>query len=212
MHPPEAARRAARRAREALRDPVQVNHVDVLAIDLATNLREPRPRPGQTIRVFEDMNDPALRDFLPDSRADLLPVRAARGDTCMVVFVEAEPAGWLFLARATHRDEWSGLRARLAADEIYCYDLWMKSEYRRTGAAVYLARFMLRWVAYKPGLARLYCWVDRENRPSQKLCRGLGLSDCQRVSYARVLGRLGVPVPFSDRPRFGPFSRRGRHA
>jgi RimJ/RimL family protein N-acetyltransferase len=218
MSAAQAVRRKAGAARRAVRDPASVYVVDALMIEFAGDIDarfpEPAHLPGVTVRVFEgdDMRDPVVRQALPADRIRFQADRERRGDICFVALLEQKPVGWLFLARATHRDPWSGLKVRLATDEIYCYDLWINSSQRRGGVARYLTQTMVRWCASQPDLSRVYAWVDRENRASQKLCKDvLGFVDCQHVSYARILNRYGVAIPFSDRPRFGPFSRRGRH-
>jgi ribosomal protein S18 acetylase RimI-like enzyme len=203
---------AVRRARRL----VSVRGVDILRIDVSGDPDERFPKldppAGVTTQIFEDLADPALRRILPPDRVRLLPERARRKDVFLVVFVEGEPAGWVALARESHRDPWSGLRVRLAPDEIYAYDLWVHARYRRSGAARYLAQETLRYAAADPALTVLLCWTDEDNVPAQTLMRkAFGLSQLQKARYARVLDRFGVPVPFSDRPRFGPFSRRGRH-
>ena len=216
----EAVRRTARVARRAVRDPVHIQVVDALMIDFSGDLDErfpePAPLPGVSVQVIEDMSAAEAQDMiratLPADRMPFQAERARRGDLLFVALVDEQPVGWLFLARASHRDPWSGLKVRLAADEIYCYDLWINASHRRGGTARYLTQTMFRWCASRPDLTRLYAWVDQDNRASQKLCRHVhGMVECQHISYARVLNRFGVPIPFSDRPRYGPFSRRGRH-
>jgi RimJ/RimL family protein N-acetyltransferase len=115
-------------------------------------------------------------------------------------------------ARVSHRDPWSGLRIRLAPDELYSYDLWVNAPYRRSGVGCHLFRADIREAVHDPTLNRVYGFVDKRNEPMQKVVRGVGFETAQTVKYARILKRFAVPVPFSDHPRFGPFSRRGRHS
>lgn len=204
-------------ARAAIRDPLHVYHFDVLETDLATD-REARfpelvPPPGVRMEIFEDVTAPELRDVLYPDRLRLLPERARRGDVCMVAHVEDQVAGWLFFSRVSHRDPWSGLHVRLASDERYGYDLWIKSRYRRSGVGLYLAKMGFRWVSMWGDPVWMYFTVDRENVASQNLVReALYARDIGKVSWARVGDRWGMVVPFSTRPRYGPFSRRGRHS
>ncbi|HET8672118.1 MAG TPA: GNAT family N-acetyltransferase [Thermoleophilaceae bacterium] len=211
-HPADLLRAVARQARH----PVTIHGVDILEIDVSGDPDERFPKldppAGVTTQVFEDLADAALTRALPPDRLRLLPERRRRGDVFVVVFVDGEPAGWVALARQSHRDPWSGLRVRLASDEIYAYDLWVHAHYRRSGAARYLAQETLRYAAADPVPKVILCWTDEDNVASQTLMRKvLGLTQVQKARYARVFDRFGVPVPFSDRPRFGPFSRRGRH-
>lgn len=206
----DALRRSARLARR----PLSLHAVDVLEIDVSVPERFPtcQPPPGMSVRVFERLDDSALSDALPPDRLRLLEERAARGDVYLVAFVESRTAGWVTVARSSHRDPWSGLRVRLAPDEIYVYDLWIHPRYRRSGIALHLSRATLRYAADDPALSWLLCWADEDNVASQRLMRDvLGLSPLQKVRYARIADRVGARVPFSDTPRYGPFSRRGRH-
>jgi len=156
---------------------------------------------------------PELREVLPRRLARNARGFLARGDEGYVATVGGRFAGWLWLSRVSHRDPWSGLRFRIAPDEAYSYAMWAEPEHRHLGVGAKLMASLLADAKDDPALTRVYGWVDADNREMQVLIRMVfGFTDVQQVRRARVLHLFGVQVPASDRPRFGPVSRAGRHS
>jgi ribosomal protein S18 acetylase RimI-like enzyme len=197
-----------------MRKPFHLNPIDVFEANVSSDPEGRFDRdaaPDVTLRVGLDMSDPLLERVLPPYRVSLIPERSRRGDRCSVAFVGDEVAGWLMSARVSHRDPWSGLRVHLGPDEIYSYDMWVEPPYRRTGLGIHLLLADAREAVRDPTINWFYGIVDARNEPMQRLVRGLGFEQVQSVKYARILKRWALQVPFSDRPRYGPFSGRGRH-
>jgi FkbM family methyltransferase len=206
---------AVRRVRGAVGRRLELFTVDALELDLTPPglarleaARAGHGAEGPVVHRGTDPRDPVLIDALPASRLKLLAERTRRGDECHIVLLDGEAVGWLWFARRSHRDPWSGLKVHLDRGESYLYDLWIEPGRRRGGVAVTLAHSVLGALGAE-GMHVGYCWVDQENVPSQRMVRDvLGFTDVQTIRYARVLDRFGMTVPFSARPSYGPFSRR----
>lgn len=204
-----AASVTRRRLSSAFPRVVELVDTDVLVWEA---LKAPRPARAQVdvelvgLRTAEDVERVAPADHAKQA----LPF-VARGDQGFAAVVDGRFAGWIWLSRSSHRDPWSGLRIRLAADEGYAYALWIEPDLRPKGVARVLMVAMLTAVHDDPELTRVYGWVDRENRESQMLLRLLGFKNVQSVRRVMVLDRVGRAVPGTDRPATGPLSRRGRH-
>ncbi|HEX8159597.1 MAG TPA: GNAT family N-acetyltransferase, partial [Solirubrobacteraceae bacterium] len=148
----------------------------------------------------------------PDQRRDVRKFFARR-DVGYVAVVDGRFAGWIWISRVTHRDPWSGLWIRLAADEAYSYAMWVLPDYRALGVAGVLVSRLLSDARRDPAIRRVYGWIDRENRQSQTLLRLVfGFSQVQELKRVHLLNRVGFKLPRSDRPPFGPFSATGNHS
>lgn len=188
---------------------VEVLETDMMMWDAERPLRPARPRAQVDVQRVGSGDE--WRRLIPHERVKLLQRNLARGDIGFVARVGDEFAGWVWLSRVTHRDPYSGLLIRLAADEGYCYGLWIEPAHRPAGTGAVLMTTLLAHARDELGLTRVYGWVDRRNRESQMLVRMLGMVSVQRVRRLHVLRRLGRPLPGSARPRFGPLSPAGRH-
>ena len=102
-------------------------------------------------------------------------------------------------------------RIRLAPDEIYFFDLYIEPEHRRGGLAWTMADLMFR--TYDPAVnpkACGYSFVEIENSTSFMWHHSIGFNIMQSVNMFMFGPRIKWRLPFSDMPRFGPFSRKGR--
>ena len=204
-----SASRTRRRLTTARERLVDVVDTDVLVWEA---LKAPRAARAQLevelveLRTTEDVE----RVTPPEHAAQAIPF-VERGDQGFAAVADGRFAGWIWLSRASHRDRWSGLNVRLAADEGYAYALWIEPELRPKGVARVLMVAMLSAVHTDPALTRVYGWVDRQNRESQMLLRLLGFKNVQSVKRVMLLDRFGRALPRSDRPAEGPLSRHGRH-
>ncbi len=187
--------------------------VDVFEWRQEQAVPEPVAADGVEVSVMS-ADHPGRRDALEGRFEATAPSLLARGDTCYLATVDGRFGGWLWFSRLpVQRDPWSGLRIRLAPDEAYTYAMWAEPELRSLGIGGRLMSTLLRDVQADAATRRLYGWVDRENREMQMLVRMMfGFAPVQRVTRLRLLDRVGWQVPLSDRPRFGPVSRAGRHS
>jgi ribosomal protein S18 acetylase RimI-like enzyme len=132
--------------------------------------------------------------------------RFAKGDIAYLAVQDGQAVAWTWVSRAPAiHCHWSGLRFHFAPDEAYVYDLWCSPEHRRHGAAAFVMRGALSDLAARGEARQVYGFVLRDNRPSQVLHRlVLGFEQVQEVQDLRVLGRRGVQLPGTLRPRRGP--------
>jgi GNAT superfamily N-acetyltransferase len=188
-----------------------VIRVDVLEWLSSSEIPSPTEVDGVAIRRLTAV-DPRARDLLPMSRSEVVDSFFARGDQGYVATVGDRFAGWVWLSRVSHRDPWSGLHIRIARDEAYAYAMWVEEAHRPLGIAGALMSRLLSDVRSDREISRVYGWVDHRNREMQFMLRMMyGFTQIQRV-WRASLPRIGWQVPWSDKPRFGPVSRVGRHS
>jgi hypothetical protein len=100
---------------------------------------------------------------------------------------------------------------RLAPDEVYFFDLYIEPEHRRGGLAWTVADAFFRM--YDPSVSDTrygYSFVEIENSASFLWHHSIGFNVMQSVNMLYFGPRIKWKVPFSDMPRFGPFSKKGR--
>ena len=185
--------------------------MDVLEWRSSSEIPSPSEADGVAIRRLSP-EDPGAREVLPKSRSEVVDSFFARGDEGYVATVGDRFAGWVWLSRVSHRDPWSGLRIRIARDEAYAYAMWVEEADRDLGIAGVLMSRLLSDVRSNRAISRVYGWVDHRNREMQLMLRMMyGFTQVQSVWRASA-PRIGWQVPWSDKPKFGPVSRVGRHS
>jgi GNAT superfamily N-acetyltransferase len=187
---------------------LEVVKVDVLCWEPVRPLREPRTRVPVELRRMNAATRSEWLSVVSPGRRRGAERFLARGDEGWMALVAGRYAGWMWLSRVSHRDRWSGLRIRLAPGEAYAYALWVEPADRPNGVAAALMTATLGDVRDDPALTRVYGWVDKRNRESQMLVRMLGFKPVQEVKRLHVLSRIGLQVPFTDRPPGGMVSRK----
>jgi hypothetical protein len=191
--------------------PIEVIPVDVLEWRSSSEIPNPTEADDVAIRRLAP-DDLRGRDTLPKSRDKVVDSFLERGDQGYVATVGDRFAGWVWLSRVSHRDPWSGLHIRIARDEAYTYAMWVEKADRELGIAGVLMSRLLSDVRSDGAISRVYGWVDRRNREMQLMLRMMyGFTQVQSVWRASV-PRIGWQVPWSDKPKFGPVSRVGRHS
>jgi ribosomal protein S18 acetylase RimI-like enzyme len=144
----------------------------------------------------------ARHDFAHDEYALL----AIDGDTTV---------GKLWLARRERgTNPFEGPHVRLAGDEEYIYGVWVNPEYRRSGIAVQLCLEVLEVIGLtEPPPHWVHFFVEADNAAIRKLVKRFFPGwESQEARLLKIGPAFNVKVPFSDRPRFGPLSSRGRHS
>jgi GNAT superfamily N-acetyltransferase len=191
--------------------PIDVIPVDVLEWRSSDEIPNPRGADSVAIRRLSP-NDLGALDLVPESRSKVVDSFLTRGDEGYVATVGDRFAGWVWLSRVSHRDPWSGLHISIAGDEAYAYAMSVEKADRERGIAGVLMSRLLSDVRNDRAISRVYGWVDRRNRKMQLMLRMMyGFTQIQRVWRVRV-PRIGWQVPLSDKPKFGPVSRVGRHS
>jgi hypothetical protein len=136
--------------------------------------------------------------------------------TIIVATKDGEPIGriWESVALA-HPSLFSGVpRVKLAKDEFFMFDLFVEREYRRSNIGMTMADyFFQRYDPEKPGNDAKYGYgfISYENGPSILWHHSIGFNVVQTINYLSIGDRIKWRIPFSDVPRFGPMSRKGRH-
>jgi hypothetical protein len=129
-----------------------------------------------------------------------------------VGFFEGEVVARLWMTETSERRLFTGNpRIRLAPREIYFFDLYIEPEHRRGGLAWTMADVMFQIL--DPSInPHDYCYsfVVIENAPSFMWHHSIGFNILQSVSLFEFGPRIKWKIPFSDMPRFGPLSKKGR--
>jgi hypothetical protein len=136
--------------------------------------------------------------------------------TVIVATKDGEPVGRIWESYAPyHRSLTSGVpRMRLAKDEFFMFDLFVEREYRRSNIGMTMADYFFR--RYDPDkigdkIKYGYGFISYENGPSILWHHSIGFNVAQTINYLAIGDRIKWRIPFSDVPRFGPMSKKGRH-
>jgi len=182
----------------------------------------PRPSPVEkpddefTIVEVNTPDDPLLARLCSSKRQlKIAQAAMAEGRWNIVVALDAdlEPAGRIWETYGTESALANGLpRMRLAADESLLFDLFVERKYRRSGIASTMAHFF--FTKYDPNethMKFIYGFVTYENVPSILWHHSVGFQIAQTMNYLAIGPFIKWKMPFSEMPRFGPMSRKGRH-
>lgn len=138
---------------------------------------------------------------------------AGNWDILVALGEDGEPAGRIWESVATIKELANGVpRFRLAPDEVVMFDLFVERKYRRSGIASTMADAFFK--KYDPDLGQIkyaYGFIAYENAPSILWHHGVGFQIAQTVNYVEIGPFIKWKIPFSDMPRFGPLSKKGRH-
>ena len=146
---------------------------------------------------------------MKDARASM-----AKGDLRIIVaLVDGRPIGRIWELVASERRLFSGIpRVRLGPNESFMFDLFVEREYRRSNIGMTMADYFFN--LYPPATSHMryvYGFISYENAASILWHHSIGFNIVQTINYLAVGPRIKWKVPFSDMPRFGPMSRKGRH-
>lgn len=165
-----------------------------------------------------EVNDPTdpLLPRLCSSKLQLKNARKAMTEgrwNIIVALKDGDPIGRIWETVATERQLANGVpRMRLAKDEFFMFDLFVEREYRRSGVAFTMADFFFK--KYDPDVTHMrygYGFVAYENVPSILWHHSVGFQIAQTMNYLAIGPHIKWKMPFSEMPRFGPMSRKGRH-
>lgn len=170
-------------------------------------------------KVVFDPTDRHLGQLEPAERMELLKGTFARG--AVVILAIHKPTDraigkmWLITQSPLPEDAKAGmLPIRLAKDEAFLYDLWVHEDFRRSAVGITMAYRMGSMAdKYLPEKRWVYGYAHTDNEASMNLMWLIyGMWTVQTIKEYEVgQYRVGV-VPGSDSPKFGPFSKRGRHS
>lgn len=184
----------------------------------------PRPSPVPADQIDDQFtivevstpDDPVLPKICASKRQFRIArdaVAEGRWNIIVALGPDGEPAGRIWETYGTERALANGVpRMRLAADEFLMFDLWVEREYRRSGIAHTMADHFFR--KYPPGETQMkygYGFVSFENVPSILWHHSVGFQIAQTMNYLQIGPFIKWKMPYSDMPRFGPMSKKGRH-
>ena len=175
--------------------------------------------PDFEFKIVFDPTDRHLRQIEPAERLELLRGPFARG--AVVILAIHKPTDraigkmWLLTASPISGDGKRGLLPiQLAKDEVFLFDLWVHEDFRRSAVGITMSYEMGAAVdEYFPDKRWVYGYAHKDNEASMQLMWLIyGMWTVQEVKEIQFGDyRVGV-VPGSDHPKFGPFSKKGRHS
>ena len=180
----------------------------------------PRLSPIQEVDDSFEMIDIRTPDhpILPlvcTSKYQLRHARKAMAEgrwSCVVALKDGNPVGRIWQTFGTEKSLANGVpRMRLASDEWLMFDLFVERAYRRSGVGMTMAEYYFK--AYGPDSDKKYGYgfIAYENAASILWHHSIGFQITQTMNYLAIGPYIKWKMPFSDVPRFGPMSRKGRH-
>jgi hypothetical protein len=170
-------------------------------------------------KVVFDPTDRHLVDLEPAQRLELMKGPFARG--ALVILAIHKPTDkaigkmWLTSESSIPGDGRRGLLPiQLAKDEIFLFDLWVHEDFRRNAVGITMAYEMGAAVdEYFPNARWVYGYAHVDNEASMSLMWHIyGMWTVQHIKEFEIGDYHVGMVPNSDHPKFGPFSKRGRHS
>lgn len=174
---------------------------------------EPAETEFEIVQVT-DPDDPLLEKISAKWQRPMARESMAKGEILILVALkDGEPVGRIWQLSASERRLTSGIpRVRLGPKEKFMFDLFVEREYRRSNIGAAMAEYFYRM--YDIDLDNLdyaYGFISYENAGSILWHWSVGFNIAQTFNYLSIGPRIKWKIPFSDVPRFGPMSRKGRH-
>jgi hypothetical protein len=184
-------------------------------------IADEKPPAGEDFS-FKVVFDPADRHLValePPERLELMKPFFAHGG-CVILAIhrptdEAIAKMWLLTYSPLPSDAKRGLLPiNLAKDEAFLLDLWTHPDFRRQSVAFTLAYELGAAVdRYYPQLRWIYGYAHKDNEASRNLMELIyGMWAVQEIKEVEIGNSWVNVVPGSDHPKFGPFSKKGRHS
>jgi hypothetical protein len=180
-----------------------------------------KPPAGDEYRfkaVF-DPNDPHLAQVEPPERLELMKPFFATGSFVLIaIHIPTDTMVakmWLLTRSPLPSDAKRGLLPiKLARDEIFILDIWTHPDHRRKAVAFTVAYELDAVVQrYYPHMRWVYGYAHKDNEASRGLMELVyGMWAVQEFTEVEIGDYWVNVVPGSDKPKFGPFSKRGRHS
>jgi hypothetical protein len=172
-----------------------------------------------SFKVVFDPTDRHLVALEPAERLELMKPFFAHGG-CVILAIhkptdEAIAKMWLLTYAPLPSDAKRGLLPiNLAKDEAFLLDLWTHPDFRRQSVAFTLAYELGAAVdEFYPQLRWIYGYAHKDNEASRNLMELIyGMWAVQEIKEVEVGNYWVNVVPGSDHPKFGPFSKKGRHS
>lgn len=168
--------------------------------------------PSYSHAIIESSDHPLFDSFATRSMRKVAAPRLDAGDWyAVVILVGDEVVGHAWFAIKPRWDLFSGvMNVRILPEEAYGFDLFIKPEHRRGSLGMYMADIGIPELRRR-GIRYGYTHLLYENVPSMFWHHTTGFNIAQTFNYLRIGPRIIWKVPFSETPRYGPLSRKGRH-
>ena len=184
-------------------------------------IADEKPDAGEDFyfKVCFDPTDRHLAQLETPERLELMKGPFARG--AMVILAVHKPTDkaigkmWLITRTPEQGDGSRGLLPiHLAKDESFLFDLWVHKDFRRHHVGITMAFEMgAAFDKFFPHLRWVYGYAHKDNEASRNLMELFyGMWPVQEVKEVEVGDYWVSVVPGSDTPKFGPFSKKGRHS
>lgn len=161
------------------------------------------------LHIATDPDDEVVNTKFPAGRVPYARKCLSLGDRAYIALSDDDIVGWSWIAFRSHRDPSTGLRIRLDPGDAYSYDSWVHAEHRKNRVFQFLFSSIYDDLRLHHDKKRMVGYVLIGNEGALKASAPYGLSEVQTVRTVHALGRWGLQLPFSDRPRRGPCSRQG---
>jgi hypothetical protein len=167
------------------------------------------------VREITSAHDPLLDDVCPQWQRPWAEQGLKEGWLDIVVALkDGKSIGRIWEVTAHDvEDRYCGVpRVKLADDEFFMFDLFVTREYRRSNIGMTMADYFFRkYDPTKPNCPKYgYGFISYENAPSIMWHYSIGFNIVQTINYLSIGDRIKWRIPFSDVPRFGPLSKKGR--
>ncbi len=139
-------------------------------------------------------------------------LEAGRGRV-VVALKGGDPVGRIWEIFDDEKSYFSGVpRVKLGPGEAFMFDLFVEREYRRSNIGMTMADYFFKLYPIDGPTQYIYGFISYENAPSILWHHSIGFNVVQTINYLAIGERIKWKIPFSDVPRFGPLSRKGRHS
>lgn len=195
----------------------RLHHVRIISHPVPFQFWDPNPLEGTAVwlKKVTRADDPHLAQVEPRWRLRSAARDFARGAYCLLAIDGDRTVGEAWTATQTtsmnpfRGEPW----IRLAGDEEYFHSLWVDPACRRRGIALGLAVEYMEQLLVDGETRWVHVAVHEDNEASIGLATLLlPMWESQRCTVLRIGPRFCIKVPFTEKPRFGPLSRRGRHS
>jgi ribosomal protein S18 acetylase RimI-like enzyme len=158
-------------------------------------------------------SDPMLARFAPRWQQRLTRRLLDEGAWYALVALDGdEVAAHVWVASRTVKGRFNGVvDLRLAEDEAYAFDLYIRPGHRRASLGNEMGDRLIRTFKAR-GIEWAYTHVLFDNPGSVIWHHTFGYNWVQIFNYLTIGPRIWWRLPFGTCPRFGPMSRRGRHS
>lgn len=180
----------------------------------------PRPSPVEEIDEQFEMvmltspTDPLLPKICATKRQLKVAEKAIGAGRWRVLIAlkDGEPVGRIWETHGSERGLFDGIpRVHLNDDESFMFDLFVTREYRRSGVAATMADYFFKLYPVGGKEQFIYGFISYENAPSILWHHSVGFQIAQTMNYLAIGPHIKWKLPFSEMPRFGPMSKKGRH-